>query len=134
MIEAGLPNFEIVLYSGIMGPKGMDARAGAQAERGVRQGGAGARDAATSDENIGADPLAMSPQEFEKRTVAEIAKFGAGGQGLRGQSRLKPLLPQHSRYDFVPLVERKDYSWPGGKRLAFVPHHQRRGGPATRYQ
>ena len=31
----------------------------------------------------------------------------------------KPLLPQHSRYDFVPLVERKDYSWPGGKRLAF---------------
>ena len=26
MIEAGLPNFEIVLYSGIMGPKGMDAR------------------------------------------------------------------------------------------------------------
>ena len=24
----------------------------------------------------------------------------------------KPLLPQHSRYDFVPLTERKDYSWP----------------------
>jgi len=32
---------------------------------------------------------------------------------------LKPLLPQHSRYDYVPLTERKDYSWPGGKRLAF---------------
>ena len=32
----------------------------------------------------------------------------------------KPLLPQHSRYDFVPLPDRKDYSWPGGKRLAFV--------------
>ena len=32
----------------------------------------------------------------------------------------KPLLPQHNRYDFVPLPERKDYSWPGGKRLAFV--------------
>jgi len=32
----------------------------------------------------------------------------------------KPLLPQHSRYDFVPLPERKDYSWPGKKRLAFV--------------
>lgn len=31
----------------------------------------------------------------------------------------KPLLPQHSRYDFVPLPERKDYSWPEGKRLAF---------------
>jgi hypothetical protein len=30
------------------------------------------------------------------------------------------LLPQHSRYDYVPLPERKDYSWPGGKRLAFT--------------
>ena len=32
----------------------------------------------------------------------------------------RPLLPQHSRYEFVPLPERRDYSWPGGKRLAFV--------------
>src|SRR3977135_1948921 len=31
----------------------------------------------------------------------------------------KPLLPQHGRYDYLPLPERKDYSWPGGKRLAF---------------
>ena len=31
----------------------------------------------------------------------------------------RPLLPQHGRYDFVPLPERKDYSWPGGRRLAF---------------
>ena len=34
------------------------------------------------------------------------------------------LLPQHGRYDFVPLVERKDYSWPGPngekRRLAFL--------------
>ena len=29
-------------------------------------------------------------------------------------------MPQHGRYDFVPLTERKDYSWPGGKRLAFL--------------
>ena len=33
--------------------------------------------------------------------------------------RQRALLPQHSRYDYVPLIERKDYSWPGGKRLAF---------------
>jgi hypothetical protein len=32
---------------------------------------------------------------------------------------LRPL-PEHGRYDFVPLVERRDYSWPGGKRLAFL--------------
>ncbi len=31
-----------------------------------------------------------------------------------------PLLPQHDRYDFVPLTERTDYHWPHGKRLAFT--------------
>jgi allantoinase len=30
------------------------------------------------------------------------------------------LLPEHGRYDFAPLVERKDYRWPGAKRLAFL--------------
>ena len=29
------------------------------------------------------------------------------------------MLPRHNRYDFSPIIERKDYSWPGGKRLAF---------------
>jgi allantoinase len=33
---------------------------------------------------------------------------------------LKHLLPQHERYEFLPLVERKEYRWPGGKRLAFL--------------
>ena len=28
-------------------------------------------------------------------------------------------LPQHGRYDYSPIVERPDYSWPDGKRLAF---------------
>ena len=28
-------------------------------------------------------------------------------------------LPQHSRYDYSPITERKDYSWPGARRLAF---------------
>ena len=28
-------------------------------------------------------------------------------------------LPQHGRYDYAPITERKDYSWPGGRRLAF---------------
>ncbi len=32
----------------------------------------------------------------------------------------RPLLPQHDRYDFIPLPERRDYSWPEGRRLAFV--------------
>lgn len=28
-------------------------------------------------------------------------------------------LPHHNRYDYVPITARKDYSWPGNKRLAF---------------
>ena len=28
-------------------------------------------------------------------------------------------LPKQDRYDYSPIGERKDYSWPGGKRLAF---------------
>src|SRR6266496_1702483 len=28
-------------------------------------------------------------------------------------------LPAHNRYPYSPIIERKDYSWPGGKRLAF---------------
>jgi hypothetical protein len=28
-------------------------------------------------------------------------------------------LPGHTRHAYSPIVERKDYSWPGGKRLAF---------------
>ena len=28
-------------------------------------------------------------------------------------------LPGHSRYAYSPIVKRTDYSWPGGKRLAF---------------
>jgi len=27
-------------------------------------------------------------------------------------------LPKHNRYDYSPITERKDYSWPEGKRLA----------------
>jgi allantoinase len=28
-------------------------------------------------------------------------------------------LPKHGRYDYSVIGERKDYSWPDGKRLAF---------------
>ena len=28
-------------------------------------------------------------------------------------------LPQHGRYDYSPITERKDYSWPEARRLAF---------------
>jgi tripartite-type tricarboxylate transporter receptor subunit TctC len=75
MIEAGLPGFEIVLYSGIMGPKGMERalvkRLNAEFAKVVQ-----APEIKTVYEKIGADPIVMSPEAFEKATAAEIVKLG----------------------------------------------------------
>ena len=74
MIEAGLPNFEIVLYSGILGPKGMDRPL-------VRRLNTEFAKAVQSSEmqpvwqNIGADPIVMTPEAFEAATAREIAKL-----------------------------------------------------------
>ena len=74
MIEAGLPGFEIVLYSGILGPKGMDRalvrRINAEFARAVR-----APEMQPVWHNIGADPIVMTPEEFEAATAREIAKL-----------------------------------------------------------
>jgi tripartite-type tricarboxylate transporter receptor subunit TctC len=75
MIEAGLPNFEIVLYSGIMGPKGMDRslvrRINTEFAKVVQ-----VPEIMNVYEKIGADPIAISPEEFESATAKEIAKLG----------------------------------------------------------
>jgi len=75
MIEAGLKDFEIVLYSGIMGPKGMDRalvnRINAEFAKVVQ-----VPEIRNVYEKIGADPIAMSPEAFEKATLGEIAKLG----------------------------------------------------------
>ena len=74
MIEAGLPNFEIVLFSGILGPKGMDRTL-------VRRLNAEFAKAVQSSEmqpvwqNIGADPIVMTPEAFEAATAREIAQL-----------------------------------------------------------
>jgi tripartite-type tricarboxylate transporter receptor subunit TctC len=74
MMEAGVPNFEIVLYSGVLGPKGMDRAI-------VRRLNAEFAKAVQSPEmkpvwqNIGADPIVMTPEEFEAATAREIAKL-----------------------------------------------------------
>jgi tripartite-type tricarboxylate transporter receptor subunit TctC len=74
MIEAGLPGFEIVLYSGVLGPKGMDPalvrRLNAEFAKAVQ-----APEMQPVWANIGAEPLVMSSEEFEKRTQGEIAKL-----------------------------------------------------------
>ena len=74
MIEAGLPNFEIVLYSGVLAPKGMERalvrRLNTEFARAVQ-----APEMQAVWQNIGADPIVMSPEEFEKATAGEIAKL-----------------------------------------------------------
>lgn len=75
MIESGLPNFEIVLYSGVLAAKGMDRalvrRLNAEFARAVQ-----APEMQPVWANIGADAITMSPDAFEKATAAEIAKLG----------------------------------------------------------
>jgi tripartite-type tricarboxylate transporter receptor subunit TctC len=75
MIEAGLPGFEIVLYSGIMAPKGLERalvrRLNAEFAKVVQ-----APEIKNVYEKIGAEPIVMSPEAFEKATAAEIAKLG----------------------------------------------------------
>jgi tripartite-type tricarboxylate transporter receptor subunit TctC len=74
MIEAGLPSFEIVLYSGVLAPKGMERglvrRLNVEFARAVQ-----APEMQPVWQNIGADPIVMSPEDFEKATVGEIAKL-----------------------------------------------------------
>jgi tripartite-type tricarboxylate transporter receptor subunit TctC len=74
MIEAGLRDFDVVLYSGILGPKGMDAavvkKLNAAFAATVR-----APEIQKVYEQLGADAIVMSPEAFEAATQREIAKF-----------------------------------------------------------
>jgi tripartite-type tricarboxylate transporter receptor subunit TctC len=75
MIESGLRDFDVVLYSGIMAPKGMDPalvkRLNAEFAKVVQ-----APEIRNVYEKIGAEPIAMTPDEFKAATVREIAKLG----------------------------------------------------------
>jgi tripartite-type tricarboxylate transporter receptor subunit TctC len=75
MIESGLRDFEVVLYSGIMGPKGMDPalvrRINAEFAKVVQ-----APEIRNVYQKIGAEPITMTPEEFHSATVREIATLG----------------------------------------------------------
>ena len=75
MIESGLANFDIVLYSGILGPKGLDRalvrRLNAEFAKAVQ-----APETQPVWQNIGADPIVMAPEDFETATAREISKLG----------------------------------------------------------
>ena len=75
MMEAGMDGFEVVLYSGVMGPKGMDAAI-------VRKLNTEFAKAVNSEEirkvfeNLGADPLLSTPQAMAELMSKEITKLG----------------------------------------------------------
>jgi tripartite-type tricarboxylate transporter receptor subunit TctC len=75
MIESGLRDFEIVLYSGILGPKGMDRaivrRINAEFAKVVQ-----VPEIKNVYDKIGADPITMTPEAFETATQQEIKKLG----------------------------------------------------------
>jgi tripartite-type tricarboxylate transporter receptor subunit TctC len=75
MTESGLRDFEVVLYSGIMGPKGMDPalvrRINAEFAKVVQ-----APEIRNVYEKIGADPIVMTPEAFRAATLREIARLG----------------------------------------------------------
>ena len=74
MIESGLRDFDVVLYSGVLGPKGMDAAAvkklNAAFAATVR-----APEIQKVYEQLGADAIVMSPPQFEAATQREMAKL-----------------------------------------------------------
>jgi tripartite-type tricarboxylate transporter receptor subunit TctC len=74
MIEAGLPGFEIVLYSGVLGPAGMNPaivrRLNAEFAKVVRD-----PDIRAVYENIGADPISSTSEDFRTMMAGEILKL-----------------------------------------------------------
>lgn len=74
MIEAGLPGFEVVLYSGILGPKGMDPALARKIN------GEFAKVVASPEmkkiyETLGADGISSSGEEFGAMIGREISKL-----------------------------------------------------------
>jgi tripartite-type tricarboxylate transporter receptor subunit TctC len=74
MIEAGMKNFDVVLYSGVLGPKGMDP-AVVKKLHGAFAATVRAPEIQRVYEQIGADAIVMTPQEFEQATLREMAKL-----------------------------------------------------------
>ena len=75
MGEAGLKGYEMVLYSGIIGPAGIPApivgRLNAEIGKVIRS-----PELKPVLDNVGADPVTMTPEQFSKHLAAEIEKLG----------------------------------------------------------
>jgi tripartite-type tricarboxylate transporter receptor subunit TctC len=75
MIEQGMPGFEFVLYSGVLGPAGLPAPVLARLNREVAVAVASS-EMQTTLATIGADGVSVSPEQFRKYLSDEIVKLG----------------------------------------------------------
>jgi tripartite-type tricarboxylate transporter receptor subunit TctC len=75
MMEAGVPRFEIVLYSGVLGPPHLPpaivAKLNAEFNKVVAS-----PEIKEVYGRLGADPITGTPEQFGARLVEDIAKFG----------------------------------------------------------
>jgi tripartite-type tricarboxylate transporter receptor subunit TctC len=74
MIEAGLPNFEVILYSGVLGPSGMD-RAVVKKLNAEFAKVVGTEGIKTVFQQLGADAISSTPEAFHEMLEKEIAKL-----------------------------------------------------------
>ncbi len=74
MREAGVANFEVVLYSGILGPKGMDP---AVVRKLNGEFGRALQSEAMKKvyENLGADPIRVTPEAFGEMMARDIVRY-----------------------------------------------------------
>ena len=74
MIESGIPNFEIVVYTGILGPAGLPAPIVAKLNSEFAKAVADEQ-TKTVYANIGAEGITNTPQAFRAMMEADIAKY-----------------------------------------------------------
>jgi hypothetical protein len=130
--ESGLPGFDVTSWYGVFGtaalPKNLVAKINGDIAAMLDT-----PDMKQRLDKLGADPVPMPAEEFAKF----VARKSISGRKWSGRpvrvlieatpchfpfaplQRRVSMLPRHSRYDYSPITERKDYSWPGGRRLAF---------------
>ena len=75
MIESGFPGFEFVLYSGVLGPAGIPAAVEGRLNSEIATAVASAEMQATLA-TIGAEGVNMTPGQFRRYLVDEVAKLG----------------------------------------------------------
>lgn len=73
--EAGLPGFDVVLYSGVLGPAGLPAaivgKLNAEFAKAVNSA-----DVKNTYNTLGVDPITSTPEQFTAHIASEIGKLG----------------------------------------------------------